>query len=82
MAKKVVWSLAAQDKRKAILKYWRVRNKSNTYSIKLNQLFKDSIKIIIDYPQIGKSTEDTQARIKIVRDYLIIYEEIELRYTF
>ena len=77
MAKKVIWSLRAQNDKKEILDYWRQRNKSNTYSKKLNELFKESIKIILDFPQIGKVTDDTKARIKIVRDYLIIYEETE-----
>ena len=77
MAKQVIWSLRAQNDKKEILDYWRQRNKSNTYSKKLNELFKESIKIILDFPQIGKVTDDTKARIKIVRDYLIIYEETE-----
>lgn len=77
MAKQVVWSHSAQRERKEILEYWRLRNKSNTYSKKLDQLFKDSIKIITDFPQIGKSTDDTNTRIKIIRDYLIFYEETE-----
>ena len=77
MAKQVIWSLKAQNDKKVILNYWRQRNKSNTYSKKLNELFKESIRIIIDFPQIGKVTDDTKARIKIVRDYLIIYEETE-----
>ncbi len=77
MAKQVIWSLRAQSDKKEILDYWRQRNKSNTYSKKLNELFKESIKIILDFPQIGKVTDDTKARIKIVRDYLIIYEETE-----
>ena len=77
MVKQVVWSLRAQEDRKDILDYWRQRNKSNTYSKKLNQLFKESVKIIIDFPQIGKLTDDTNTRIKIVRNYLIIYEETE-----
>ncbi len=77
MAKQVIWSLRAQNNKKEILDYWRQRNKSNTYSKKLNELFKESIKIILDFPQIGKVTDDTKARIKIVRDYLIIYEETE-----
>jgi toxin YoeB len=72
-----VWSPRAQKERKEILEYWRLRNKSNTYSKKLNQLFKESVKIITDFPQIGKSTDDTNTRLKIVRDYLIIYEETE-----
>jgi toxin YoeB len=77
MAKQVIWSLRAQKDKKEILNYWRQRNKSNTYSKKLNELFKESIRIILDFPQIGKVTDDTKARIKIVRDYLIIYEETE-----
>jgi len=77
MAKQVIWSLRAQNDKKKILDYWRQRNKSNTYSKKLNELFKESIKIILDFPQIGKVTDDTRARIKIIRDYLIIYEETE-----
>ncbi len=77
MAKQVVWSLRAQDDRKNILSYWRQRNKSNTYSEKLNLLFKEAVNTIRDFPKIGKLTDDRNARIKVVRDYLIIYEETE-----
>lgn len=77
MAKRVVWSRRAQSDRKQILDYWRNRTKSNSYSVKLNELFKESVKIIIDFPQIGKPTDIGDARIKIVKDYLIIYEETE-----
>lgn len=67
--------LRAQDDRKEILNYWRLRNKSNNYSKKLNQLFRDAIKIIDEHPHVGKLTDDSLARIKIVKGYLIIYEE-------
>ena len=77
MVKQVVWSLRAQNDRKKILNYWRLRNKSNTYSKKLNQLFKNSIQIIKDFPLIGKSTDDPNTRIKIVKDYLLFYHETE-----
>lgn len=53
MAKQVVWSLRAQNDRKDILNYWRQRNKSNTYSKKLNALFKEAIQIIQIFPHIG-----------------------------
>ena len=79
MAKQVVWTLRAQDDRKKILEYWKQRNKSSTYSKKLNALFKESVKIIIDFPEIGKQTDEKKVRIKIVRDYLILYEESETR---
>ncbi len=77
MARQVVWSRRAQRDRKEILEYRRVRNKSNTYTKKLNRLFKESIKIITDFPEIGKPTDQANTRIKIVKDYLIIYEETE-----
>jgi addiction module RelE/StbE family toxin len=77
MAKQVIWSQRAQNDRKEILNYWKQRNKSSAYSKKLNELFKESIRIILDFPQIGKMTDDSKARIKIVRDYLIIYEETD-----
>lgn len=72
MAKKVVWSQRAQKDRRSILKYWKDRNKSNVYSLKLDQIFKDSIKIISEFPQIGKLTDALNVRIKIVKTYYII----------
>jgi predicted nucleotide-binding protein (sugar kinase/HSP70/actin superfamily) len=44
---------------------------------KLNSLFKDVVKIISNYPQIGNATDDQKVRIKVVKDYLIVYEEKE-----
>ncbi len=77
MAKKIIWSLNAQKDRKNILQYWNKKNQSNRYSIKLNKLFKDAVKIILNYPGIGKLTDKENIRIKIVKDYLIIYEDLE-----
>lgn len=74
MAPRIIWSQKAQADRKAIFKYWNKRNKSNNYSKKLNTLFKVAIKLISEYPEIGKPTDVKDVRIKIVRDYLIIYE--------
>jgi addiction module RelE/StbE family toxin len=77
MVKQVVWSLRAQKERKEILDYWKRRNKSNTYSKKLDNLFRESVRIIKDFPQVGKTTDEKNTRIKIVKDYLLIYEETE-----
>ena len=75
MAKKIIWSLNAQKDRKNILQYWNKRNQSNRYSIKLNKLFRDAVKIVSNYPGIGKMTDKENTRIKIVKEYLIIYED-------
>lgn len=53
MAKKLIWSKQALQDRKDILDYWINRNKSKTYSIRLNNLFIDAIKIIAEHPNIG-----------------------------
>lgn len=77
MAKQVIWSLRAQKDKKEILEYWYQRNKSNRYSLKLNQLFKEAIQLLREHPYIGRATDDTTVRIKIVKEYLLIYEVTE-----
>ncbi|HEU0226476.1 MAG TPA: type II toxin-antitoxin system RelE/ParE family toxin [Arachidicoccus soli] len=75
MAKKIIWTLTAHEDRRKILLYWTVRNKSKTYSEKVNKLFIEAIGLIAEFPQIGKNTNDSKARLKVVRDYFIVYEE-------
>ena len=77
MAKKIIWSLRARNDRKNIFKYWNQRNRSNRYSTKLNKLFKEALILVSNHPKIGKLTDKENIRIKIVRDYLIFYEEFE-----
>ncbi len=74
MAPRIIWSYRAQSDRKAIFNYWNKRNKSNSYSKKLNRLFKVAVKLIAEYPEIGKPTDVKDVRIKVVKDYLIFYE--------
>jgi plasmid stabilization system protein ParE len=57
MAKRVIWTENAQRERKEILKYWIERNKSKTYSIKLNNLIEESINLLKTRPDIGKQTD-------------------------
>ena len=72
--RKIVWSLQAKNNRIQILEYWIEHNKSNEYSKKLNNLFKEAVEFIAEFPKIGKLTDDKLARIKIVRDYWIVYD--------
>ncbi|CAM3291101.1 type II toxin-antitoxin system RelE/ParE family toxin [Aequorivita lipolytica] len=50
------------------------RNKSNVYSLKLFELFKESVDTISLNPKIGKATDIDNIRFVIVKDYLIFYE--------
>lgn len=74
MVRKIIWSPTAKTQLKGILKYWIDRNKSTTYSKKLNHLFKEAINIISKNPGIGHVTSKENVKVKIVRDYLIVYQ--------
>ncbi|MBC7864424.1 MAG: type II toxin-antitoxin system RelE/ParE family toxin [Bacteroidia bacterium] len=73
MAKKITWSVEAQQDRKDILEYWAHRNKSKVYSRKLDKLFREAIKIILNHPGIGRKTDFENVRAKLVKDYYILY---------
>ncbi|MFW5831129.1 MAG: type II toxin-antitoxin system RelE/ParE family toxin [Prolixibacteraceae bacterium] len=74
MAGRIVWTVQAQYDRIQILSYWKERNKSTEYSRKLDRLFRESVRFIKKYPLIGKPTDLQNVRLKIVRNYLIVYE--------
>ena len=77
MVKKIVWSAKAQNDRKEILQYWVNTNKSATYSQKLSILFNDATNLILKFPKIGKFTNYNNTRVKIVRDYWMVYREYD-----
>lgn len=75
MAKrKIIWTQKANIERKEILEYWILRNKSKTFSIKLNKLIIDTSYLLAEHPTIGRKTSFKDVRVKIIRDYLIFYE--------
>ena len=73
-ARKINWTKEANFERKEILTYWISRNKSKTYSTKLNKLFINTLKQISDNPQIGRKTDFENVRVKVVQNYLLFYE--------
>ncbi|WP_371875335.1 type II toxin-antitoxin system RelE/ParE family toxin [Salinimicrobium tongyeongense] len=74
MAKQIVWSPLAVQKRSEILKFWIKKNKSDTYSKKLNKLFKEASHLISKHSGIGKPTSNGNVRFKIILHYLMFYE--------
>ena len=73
MFKAIKWSARAVYEWADILDYWTNRNKSNTYSLKLDRIFKEKLDLISKSPETGKLTDFPLVRIKIVRDYLVSY---------
>jgi len=78
MAGRIIWTLKAEKDLLGILEYWVDRTQSFTYSKKLNKLFKENIKLLSQYPHIGRITDDNNIRIKIIGNYLLFYEVIEI----
>ena len=72
--RKVNLTVKANKEIKQILEYSILRNKSRTFSIKLNKLILYNIGLLADHPTIGRKTDVEKVRVKIVRDYLIFYE--------
>ena len=75
MAKrKIVWSNRAKKRLYGILEFYNERNKSKTYSKKLQQLLSKEVKILIKYPELGLKTTEESTRGLIIKDYIIYYE--------
>ena len=66
MAKQIVWSRKAQNELLEILEYWVNRNKSNTFSLKLNCLIDEQLKLILEFPKIKRKTDIDNVYIKVI----------------
>jgi len=73
MVREIRWSSRADRDREEIETYWINRNKSNTYSLKLDQLFRQNIDLLVKIPEMGKTTKFPGVRFIIVLDYLVYY---------
>jgi plasmid stabilization system protein ParE len=74
---KVEWSIEARLDLIDILEFYKIRNKSDLYSKKLNSKINKSIKLIIKNPLIGLQSQIDSVRALITGDYQIIYEIID-----
>jgi toxin YoeB len=74
MVRQITWTEKAQKERIAILSFWNEQNQSLNYSRKLNKLLIESLRLICKFPTIGKRTNKENVRVKVFKDYLIIYE--------
>jgi toxin YoeB len=74
MVRPIIWTTRAQNERIRAFTFWNNHNKSTLYSKKLHGLINEALRLISKYPFIGKPTNKENVRVKIVKDYLIIYE--------
>ena len=71
--RKIVWTDFAKESKYAIFLYWNQRNKSTTYSRKLNALFQESLKQIVNFPESSIESNDINVRLKIANHFEVIY---------
>ena len=74
VARRIVWSSSAKLQLKAIFEYFNFRNKSKSYSLKLNTLIQTELKILLHHPKIGKKTDSINVRGLLIENYYIFYE--------
>ena len=72
--RKIIWTKTANLERKEILEYWILRNKSKRFSIKLNYLILQTLEVLRENPTIGRRTNIDNVRVKLIREYLLLYE--------
>ncbi|MCF2219942.1 type II toxin-antitoxin system RelE/ParE family toxin [Chryseobacterium sp. PS-8] len=77
MAKQIIWTKRASNEWLDILQYWINRNKSNSFSIKLNNLIKNNLELLSEFPDIGRKTDIPNVSVKIVHKYLLYYECVD-----
>lgn len=77
MAKQIIWTVKAKNELIDILDYWNYRNKSTTFSKKLNNLITEQLCLILDFPETGRKTDIENVRVKIIQKYLLYYQLID-----
>ena len=74
MVKQIIWTAKAKNQLIDILEYWINRNKSNSFSIKLNNLIEEQLNLIAEFPNIGRKTDIQNVSIKVIHKYLLYYQ--------
>ncbi|MEX2235708.1 MAG: type II toxin-antitoxin system RelE/ParE family toxin [Cyclobacteriaceae bacterium] len=75
MARKVEWTKASVQDRFEIYQFWVKKNKTDSYSKKIEKLFIEAAKLISEFPEIGIETDFPGLRVKVVRSYKLFYSQ-------
>ena len=74
----ILWTSTALKQRNHIFEYWNERNKSNSYSKKLNTKISHRINNLKANPRIGKKTKFKNTRTISLGHYSILYKNTEV----
>jgi hypothetical protein len=74
---KIFWTSTALKQRNFIFGYWNERNKSNSYSQKLNLIIKERTELLKSNPNLGIKTEVKGTRAISIGHFSIFYKKID-----
>ena len=74
MVKRIIWTEKAKDECQRILSFWYKHTGNKSYSKKLNNKLKLTLKNIKSNNYIGKKTSKKDIRIVICLHYLVFYK--------
>ena len=72
MAKEITWTIKAKNELIDILEYWINRNKSSSFSIRLNTLIEEQVTLIAGFPKIGRKTDIANVSVKLIHKYSLL----------
>jgi len=75
----IFWTNTALKQRNYTFEYWNNRNKSTTYSKKLNLSIKERTDILKTNPELGKKTDFNNTRVISLGHYSIFYRKVDLK---
>ena len=73
MAKRIIWAPQAVADRIQILDYWYKRLGTKEYSRKLDEMFKESVKLLSEFPFLGRQVKNREERVFVKDHYQIFY---------
>lgn len=73
MAKQIIWAPQAVADRIQILDYWSKRLGTKKYSQKLDEMFKESVTLLAEYPFLGRQVKNREERVLVKDNYQIFY---------
>ena len=74
---KIFWTSTAIKQRNYIFEYWNERNKSKTYSHKLNLKVKERIELLKTNPNLGIKTDFKGTRAISLGHFNVFYKKID-----
>lgn len=69
-----IWTNTAINQRNQVFDYWNKRNKSKTFSKKLNLQIRERIELIKNHPKTGKSTIHKDTKMVAMCHYSLFYK--------